>query len=358
MFKDLKAEKIGDGKFLVSFTTEDPTMVHLARFFSIMSREADYFFRTIIRRQKDVDVNVTKADAEDTERLEAAKAERKRFKDRFDAMGGSRGERIKMLRRELHLQGCPISYDSLVCALNRANRDAKEELAGRIRKLAMIGRPVWAMAADLEIPVSELQSVARVFEVEIHEDILQVRLEETLRGLYAEGLSLEQMCNRLSLPVSLVKKAAVSAGILKARKKRGYMIGDVETPLRKGRGRGNGMGSGYTRVLTSAVAKLAAEGLSFKEIARKLRVCPVTVEHHAKLSGIESPDMIRARAAADAIATMTRKSASSAEIAKRLGISPALVRKQPAWSENLPAWRKKDVGGPVHEPEKREGVKA
>ncbi len=330
MFEDLKTEKIGDGEFRVSFITREPTMVFLSKFFSIMSKEADVFFRHVVRRQRDADLRITR-DAENVERAAAAKIERRKLRERFDAMGTgtTKNDRIIRLRAELLRDGVPVSRDTLEWSLKRAKEEAREVLSEKIRVLAAEGRPLRAIALELEIGVDAVVRIARDFNVDVEEDLLRIHLEDTLKRLTAEGLSLLQVGNRLNLPSGIVKRAAVSAGILKPTapgKNAVYTPGDLEAPRRE--------------VLALAIAQLAAEGLSFTEIARKLRVCWQTVVRHAEVMGIKNPAIVRADQNAEKIAALARRGASSKEIGLAIGVAPATVAKHPAYKGNVVWYRK------------------
>ncbi len=339
MFKDIQVEKIGAGRFRVSFTTEDPAMLFLTRFFSLMSKEADTFFRRVVRAQNNAELSTTR-DTENAERLAAATWKRRKIRARFDAMDGSRSERVVRLRRELCDAGEPVSYDRLVWILSEARKEGREELAGKIRELAAEGRPLSAMAEELRVSVAQIEDAARRFGIDVNEDALRVRLEDTVRRLAAEGLSLAQLSNRLNVPRPVVRSAARSAGVLKANppgRASSYVPGDVEPPT--------------GAALAAAVAQLAATGLSFNQVARKLRVSWYTVARHAESVGIENPHLARVREHADKIAELARQGLSSARIGKLLKLSPAWIRKHPAWKENIPWYRKSHGVTPGRDPE-------
>jgi hypothetical protein len=334
MIEKLHARKIGPGRFKVSFETEGPTMLFLTKFFQLMSREADVFFRQVVKRQKSAEL-VKEHAAEDGERAEAARIERREIAERFAELKGSRGKRLKTLRHQLLAEERPICYDSLVIALSHARKDAEFETSKRIRKLADRGVPVSRIAERLGVDRPHVLTIARRHGVKVEPEVLRSRLVETVRGMDSDGLSILQMCNRLKLPESMVRRAAVVAGVLKPADEpvsagippKIYEPGDVEAP------RGE--------VLTEWVRRYVEAGLPVAVIARKLRVSAVTVYAHVKACGVVSPATNQAKMHAKEIAEFARKGASSREIGERLGIPAAVVRKNPAWTANLPAWRKR-----------------
>ena len=297
----------------MSFVTTDPTMVHLSRFYSIMSREAEFFFRKIIQKQNEADLKI-EHDAADAERAIHARLERRKILARYEAMPGTRKDRLACLRRELRAEGNSISYDGMGYIVGKALAEAREDLAEKIRPLADVGLPVLYIARKLEIRVDAVTRLSRQFGIGVEEDVLRIRLEETLRRFDAEGLSLVQMCNRLEIPPPIVKAAAVSAGIVQAvpvGEVPAWKIGDAEPP------RG--------AALSAAIAQLAGEGLNFREIARKLRVCFQTVQRRALLMGVIDPPLVRGKSRARTVALMARKGYSSHSIGKVIGLPAQLA---------------------------------
>jgi DNA-binding CsgD family transcriptional regulator len=328
MFRNTEVEKLPNGEYRVTFTTDTPSLQRFIKFFRYVANEADYFYHKVSMAIRSAELSKRESDPT---RQETLRWEREMILKRYRELDGTPREKFHALRKALFAEGKPISFDSLHAVLRIAREEGLKGKRAKIEQLLDEGLPFSVIAKRLGESSASIIHLARAAGIYRDKAALEENLSINLLKLDQEGLSLQQISNQLGVPLAIVRRVARQAGIAQAinqsAKRKPYDF--TPNPER-----------------AAQVAALAAEGLSFGEIGRRLRVNAAAVHYYAKRHGIPNPTMRRAAELSGEIAELAAKGLSSSWIAGRIGIPESVVRKHPAWEQHITRRRGSSPAGP------------
>lgn len=312
MFRNLKVEKTETGEFHVSFMTDNPAMLQFIKFFRMVANEADYFYHKTLMAIRTADLSSRKPDPR---KAEEARWEREQILKKYHELKGSRRERYNALRRFLNEEGRPISYDGLNPVLRLASEEDRKKKSAKIEELLDRGIPYRAIARQFGMTVTAVIRLAKKAGVHVDGTALEENLTITIEKLHREGLSLKQISNQLGVALSMVWRIAKRAGIVQAKSR---SLSRVQFQKKR---------ENYTAQVTA----LAADGLSLRDISRRLKIKYATAYRYAKRLKILKPVMLRASRLSKEIEELAAEGLSPKDISRRLRIPAATVWKHPSW---------------------------
>lgn len=303
MFRNLKVEKTEQGEYRVSFLTDHAALHRFIKFFRQAAEEAEYFYHRTLMAVRTADLTDRKPDPV---KEEAHRYERQQLLRRHETSTGTARERFRRLRKELEEEGKPVSYDGLHVILRIAREEDRKGILTKIEQLFHKGIPIPAIAEKLGKSSSYLVKLARREGILMDKVALEENLAITIEALDREGLSLHQMSKHLGVPYPLLRRVALKTDLPQAKR--------LSMPIKEMR-----------REREEQISALVAEGLSFAEIARMLRVTAGTVYHYAKRTGILNSKQRRELACSDRIAELAAEGMAPIQIAFRLRIPETMV---------------------------------
>jgi DNA-binding CsgD family transcriptional regulator len=316
MFRNTEVEKLPNGEYRVTFTTDTPALQRFIKFFRHVANEADYFYHKTAMAIRSAELSKQESDPT---RQEALRWERETILKRYRELDGKPREKFHALRKVLIAEGKPISFDSLHSVLRIAREEDLKGKRAKIEQLLDEGIPFSIIAKRLEETSASIIRMAKAAGIYRDKAALEENLSINLLKLDQEGLSLQQMSNQLGVPFAIVRRVARHAGIAQANNRAARLSPHDFTPNPE---------------RAAQVAALASEGFSFAEIGRRLHVNAAAVHYYAKRQGVPNPTMRKAAELSGEIEKLAEKGLSSSWIAGRVGIPESVVRKHPAWEQH------------------------